>query len=87
MDGVRSWVVGVARSVDCSYLYPKVVGLWGRAAGVRIFDTRPGCVWLWSGALTLVVLVMRHGWHTRAGAGDRWRLVALSSFIATEYNG
>jgi len=44
-------------------------------------------VWLWSGALTLVVLVMRHGWHTRAGAGDRWRLVALSSFIATEYNG
>lgn len=35
MDSVRSWVVGVARSVVCGYLYPKMVGLWGWIAGVR----------------------------------------------------
>lgn len=35
MDGVRSWVVGVARLVVCGYLYPKMVGLWGWIAGVR----------------------------------------------------
>lgn len=35
MDGVRSWVVGVARSIVCGYLYPKMVGLWDWIAGVR----------------------------------------------------
>lgn len=35
MGSVRSWVVGVARSVVCGYLYPKMVGLWGWIAGVR----------------------------------------------------
>ncbi len=35
----RSWVVCVARSIVCGYLYPKMVGLWGRAVDVRIFDT------------------------------------------------
>ena len=50
MDSVRSWVVGVARSVICGYLYPKMVGLWGRIAGVRIFDTRLRRVRRWSGS-------------------------------------
>lgn len=49
MDSVRSWVVGVARLVVCCYLYPKVVGLWGRIAGMRIFDTRLRREHYWSG--------------------------------------
>lgn len=35
MDSVRSWVVGVARSVVYGHLYPEMVGLWGWIAGVR----------------------------------------------------
>ena len=85
MGSVRSWVVGVARSVICGYLYPKMVGLWGRAAGVRIFDTRQtGAREALGGAWMLVVWRFR---GVRASANDRWRLVALSSFIASEYNG
>ena len=40
-------MVGVAQSVVCGYLYPKMVGLWGRIADMRIFDTRPGRVKRW----------------------------------------
>ena len=79
MDSVRSWEVGVARSVICGYLYPKMVGLWERIAGVRIFDTRLRRVRSWSG------ISCRR--CTENGARDRWRRVALPSFIATEYNG
>ena len=59
MGSVRSWVVGVARSVVCGYLYPKMVGLWGRAAGVRIIDTRRGARAVLVGALVLVARCFR----------------------------
>ena len=69
MDGVRSWVVGVARSVVCGYLYPKMVGLWGWIAGVRIFDTRLRCERRWSGRWARRRGVSGAGWQ--ACAGDR----------------
>lgn len=85
MDSVRSWVVGVARSDVCSYLYPKVVGLWGWIADMRIFDTRLRRERRWSGRWARWRGVSGAGWQ--ACAGDRWRYATLPSFIATEYNG
>ena len=84
MDSVRSWVVGVARSVICAYLYPKMVGLWAWTADVRIFDTRP---WRGGGA-GRGVDAGDAVFPGRAG-GRLWPLavVALSTVIASEYNG
>ena len=82
MDSVRSWVVGVARSVVYGYLYPKVVGLWGADCGHAHFRHEAEARLVLVGALGMAAW---REWCVLAGV--RWRPLTVCNPFQLYCNG